>query len=708
MKLHISLALSTILVTTLNANNDYDLMSTLTLEELMDIPISTSTGTAKPLSLAPSIATVITDRDIAHSSARTLNEILEKVPGLHLYPSSAQYQTLQYDIRGIHTKYNPQIMILMNGTSTQTLKIAAPNTHLDLPLSAVKRIEIVRGPGSVLYGANAYSGVINIITKDAEYFSGSIESGIRYGSFNSGEVWLNHGDIKDNFSYSFNLSASSSDGDDGRIFQTDFQKILDTALPFGTSASLSPGTINSEFKKYNFNLFIERKNLKINIWANAIRDGGTGTGIANALDPKGTFSNERIHADTYYTQKLNDEIKLEHKLALSYNKTKSFLHIFPAGTTLPIGTDGNFGGQPVGGVVTFSDGYIGTPGDIEKTISYKSTLLTNRYENHMVRISGGFSFGKFEAIENKNFGPDVINGTEGIVNGTLTNGRGLNNTIYMPDVNRKVFFISVQDEWQFSPNWELTTGVRYDYFSDTDYTVNPRLALVWQTSNTLTTKLLYGSAFRAPSLIELYVKNNPVGIGNIDVEPEKIDTLELAFDYYPTDKLRGVIDFYYYKAKDLIDAKGVSLDNVGEQTGYGVELEVNYQPIKELTLKADYAYRYTKDETTNQEVTDAPKNLAHAELDWSFSRDLYTNVELFWIADMKRAIGDTREKIDNYSITNASISYRTKNNITLNISARNIFDKKIYEPSPSQGALGELDDYQMQGRYAFMEVKYIF
>jgi len=708
MRFSTATLLSTCLTSSLLAQADFDLIDTLTLEELMNLPITVSTGTSKSLSLAPAMATVITEADIANSSARRLSEVLERVPGLHMYPAYAQFQTLQYDIRGIRTKYNPQAMILVNGTSIQNLKIGAPNTHIDFPLTAVKRIEVVRGPGSVVYGANAYSGVINIVTKDAEYLSKNSQAGIRHGSFKTSEAWLNYGAIKSDYSYALNLSFSRSDGDNDRIFRTDFQKVLDNALPFGSNASLAPGPINSEYKKYNVNFAFNYNNFKANIWALIMKDGGTGAGIANALDPYGSYENGRVHTDLYYFQKLNEHSKLEHKLALSYNQTKSYLKIFPSGAILPIGIDGNFGGDPVGGVVTFSDGYIGTPGEIEKSIAYESTLLSEMYENHMLRISTGFSYANFRAIEFKNFGPNIIDGTEGIVDGTLTNTHGLNSTIYMPDENRKVFFVSMQDEWSFAPNFELTAGVRYDHFSDTDYSINPRIALVWQSSKSLTSKLLYGRAFRAPSFIELYVQNNPVGLGNKEVNPETIDTIELAFDYYPTTDLRAVIDFYYYQAKDLIDAQGVSLGNVGEQKGRGIEFEVSYQPNSDLTLKADYVYRHTKSETTKQKAVDAPKNLAHAELSWKFYHDWHLNANIFWVADMSRAVGDTREKVDDYSTTNVSLIHKLKNGVTLNVSARNLFDEHIYEPSPSQGALGELDDYRMQGRYLFAELTYSF
>ena len=702
-----SIILSTILLTSISlADDDFNLLNTFTLEEMMDLSISSSTGTYKPISMAPSIATIITDKDIARSNARTLGEILEKVPGVHVYLSNVSNQAPLIDIRGIRTNTNPQVMILINGTSVQALKKGSPNPHFDIPLSAVKRVEVVRGPGSVVYGANALSGVINVITKDAEYLSQKNEAGLRLGSFNSSEVWLNYGSIENSFAYAFNFSIMTSDGDNERILKTDFQTILDTALPFGSQASLAPAPLQTGFKKYNLNANIQNGNFNLNIWANALVNAGTGSGVANALDSSGSYDNSRLHTDLYYTQRVNENYKLEHKLSLIYNKTETYLNVFPAGAILPIGTDGNFGGSPLGGVVTFSNGYIGTPGDTEKIISYESTLIIDKYKSQIIRLNGGYSYGKYEAFATQNFGPGVINGTEGVVDGSLTSLTG-NIGIYMPNVNRKQFFISVQDEWSFSPNWELTAGIRYDNFSDFGSTVNPRLALVWQTSDKVTSKLLYGRAFRAPSFTELYAQNNPVTISNKNIDPETIDTFELSFSYYPNSKVYSLIDFYYYKLDNLIGQIGNLVDNSGKQKGYGIELEVSYQPNSDFTIKADYAYRYTKNEKTDKQVADAPKNLAHLEADWKFSQNLYANAELFWVADMKRLESDTRKNVNNYTTVNTTLSYRVKKDLTANISARNLFNEDICEPSP-YSALGELDDYPMQGRYIFGEVRYHF
>ena len=126
-----------------------------------------ATGTAKPIRFAPSIASVITIDDIQRSGARTLAEVLESVPGIHI-SDSVLFDDDLISIRGVHTSNNPQVLVLIDGVEVRHLFTAARPAGFRLPLGNVHRIEIIRGPGSAIYGADAFSGVINVITKSGQ------------------------------------------------------------------------------------------------------------------------------------------------------------------------------------------------------------------------------------------------------------------------------------------------------------------------------------------------------------------------------------------------------------------------------------------------------------------------------------------------------------------------------------------------------------
>ena len=154
--------------------------------------VSIATGSSQPIARAPAVATVITAAQIKEIGATDLDQILEIVPGLHVAKFFQGYQPI-YTIRGIYSDTNPQVLMLINGISITNLYLGnRSQVWGGMPVNDISRIEVIRGPGSALYGADAYAGVINIITKDATEIQGT-ELGARLGSYNSREVWLLHG-----------------------------------------------------------------------------------------------------------------------------------------------------------------------------------------------------------------------------------------------------------------------------------------------------------------------------------------------------------------------------------------------------------------------------------------------------------------------------------------------------------------------------------
>lgn len=204
--------------------------------------ISIATGGQQPITRAPAVATVITARDIDAMGATDLDQALESVPGVHVSMLNIGLKSI-YSFRGIFTGENPQVLMLVNGIPiTNVFWGDRSQMWGGMPLENVARIEVIRGPGSALYGADAFSGVINVITKTAADIRGT-EYGLRAGSFNSRDAWLQHGGKLGALDAAFYLRVGDTDGQKG-IIQQDAQSALDALL--GTRASLAPGPINAE------------------------------------------------------------------------------------------------------------------------------------------------------------------------------------------------------------------------------------------------------------------------------------------------------------------------------------------------------------------------------------------------------------------------------------------------------------------------------
>jgi outer membrane receptor for ferrienterochelin and colicins len=702
----ISSLLITALITPLLAVQDIDAYFSMPMEDLLNLTIISSTGTPSSLSDAPSIATVITAKQIERSSARTLDEVLAMVPGLHVNYTGA-YQRGGYDIRGISaTTFNSQILTLINGTSIDKLETGSPFQRFTFPASAIQRVEVIRGPGSAVYGADAFAGVVNIITKDAYYLSTHSQAGVRYGTYNQSEVFGNYGEIYENgINLGLNLSYISSDGDNRRVVHNDVQTTFDTL--FGTNASLAPSTLHSQFDVFNLNMNLSFEKFSMNLWSYLQQDNGTGAGAANALDNKGDITGNYFIVDLNHNSYSSSTLEWNNKLTLSYLEEISTLHLFPSGATLPIGDDGNFF-TPGGGLVTFTEGAIGIPTIEEHKIALESTLNISIFDNHQIRLSTGVISTDLIARESLNFGPSVLNGTEGSVDGSLTDVSDTPFT-FIPNVNRTILFLSAQDEYKLSSTWNITAGLRYDHYSDFGNTINPRVGLVWHNSKAFTTKLLYGRAFRAPSAGELYFKNNPGILGNKELSPETINTVELGTTYSPNTHVKSSINFYWYEADNLIintpDSTGARIaKNIGAQHGAGIELESIYKINHDILISADYAYRWTKNETTKTSVKNVPIHIAHAMFDWAFFKYFYLNSEIFIVADTPRELGDAREKVKDYQVVNSSFGYKISQHFETSISARNLFDVKYYHPSDAN----PVGDYPIEGFNIFATLKYRF
>jgi len=274
--------------------------------------------------------------------------------------------------------------------------------------------------------------------------------------------------------------------------------------------------------------------------------------------------------------------------------------------------------------------------------------------------------------------------------------------------SRSVNYVYVQDEWAFTKDWYLTAGVRHDRYSDFGDTTNPRIALVWETAYNLTSKLLYGRAFRPPSFSELYNINNPVLIGNPNLKPETIESTELAFVWQATSTLQANLNMFNYQMKDILrpDTSGLA-QNAGKQNGQGFEAELVWDASANVRMSGNYAQQRSIDETTNQDAGNAPRHHFYARLDWRLVPRWTLDTQLNYIADRKREPGDIRPPIADYSTVDLTLrSQKVASGWLFAFSIRNLFDADAREPSPSPGLIP--NDLPLAPREGRVELNYQF
>ncbi len=147
-------------------------LADLPLEQLLNITVSSACKKSEKLSGAPAAIFVITAEDIRRSGFTSLPEVLRMVPGLYVAQSNAH--TWAISARGFSDMNNNKMLVLIDGRSVYSPLFGGVFWDVqDLPLENVERIEVIRGPGGTLWGANAVNGVINVITKSAEQTQGA-------------------------------------------------------------------------------------------------------------------------------------------------------------------------------------------------------------------------------------------------------------------------------------------------------------------------------------------------------------------------------------------------------------------------------------------------------------------------------------------------------------------------------------------------------
>jgi outer membrane receptor protein involved in Fe transport len=554
-------------------------------------------------------------------------------------------------------------------------------------------------PASSTSSPSPFAGVINIITKSAAELGGG-ELGLRGGSFDTRNGWAQYGGKLGPLAVAGYLRAGQSDGF-RRTVQADAQSGLDAL--FGTRASLAPGSVNTGWDAVDGSLDLGHGKVHLRTTYKLREKLGTGAGISEALDPVGKGRSERLAVEL---SAADIDLASNWKLSLSGSHARYVqehdvpLQLFPAGA---------FGGS-------FTTGMRGAPNTWERQTRLSAVASYLGLDGHTVRLGVGHDrLNMYRTQELKNFTFITVGPLAGLP-APLPGGQIVEVPVaesFLEPHARRVSYAYVQDEWAFARDWALTAGVRYDRYSDFGGTTNPRLALVWDASLDLTGKLMFGRAFRAPAFADLY-SFNPVTRGNPSLKPETINTLEAAVAWQIRPDAQINLSVFRYTMKDIIrttaDAAGgpSSFNNTGSRRGRGAELEGVWDASRSLRLAAHYAYQRSVDEQTGGDAGYAPHHHAYARADWRMVNGWLASAQANHVAGRARPVGDARPPVPDYTTVDLTLrSGRALGDWELALSARNLFDADVREPSLAPGA-SIPGDLPMAPRSVYLQATYRF
>lgn len=251
--------------------------------------------------------------------------------------------------------------------------------------------------------------------------------------------------------------------------------------------------------------------------------------------------------------------------------------------------------------------------------------------------------------------------------------------------------------------------MRRDHYSTVGDSINPRLALIYNPRPETILKVLYGTAFRAPNVYELYF----IGTGmkpSQNLKPEQITSHEFVIEHQFQPNLRLSTSFYYNQISNLINqvidpADGLLVfRNAGQTTAKGTEFELERAWERDMKLRASYAWQLSQDQGSGMELVNSPRHLV--KLNYSmplFNKAVHCGMELQYIGRRKTLAG---RYAGGYAVANLTlISQKLAHGLEISASLYNLFDRRYVDP----GRPEHLQDVILQdGRNFRVKLSYLF
>ncbi|TAN70460.1 MAG: TonB-dependent receptor [Methylobacter sp.] len=519
------------------------------LEQLMSVELETVTASkySQKLSETASSVTVIGKDQIQQFGFRTLSDVLRTVPGFFITNNR------EYDNAGVRgfdqsAAYNGRLLVMIDGIRMNEAIYDSGFTDNALPIDMdlVERVEVVRGPGSSLYGNNAFFAVINVITK-------------RGGNYQGGELagaWSSFDTYKGRASYGRKLDNGLDFLASGTGFNSAGQslQIPEAASP-GNPLGESSGANNEHDKQ-----FFAKAN-----WGNFSFEGGYGRRFKGI--PGGIFG---VDFGTPASSLQDSEAFVN----LQYQKALSPKLDF---TARAFYGDYDFKGQ----------------------YRYGGTLISNL--NH-----AWWSGMEMRLLSSHFDGHKLLAGVEVQENWQLQLYADSSPPVSVSqddshDTHRVGIFL--QDDMDLTKRLKLSLGARFDDSSLSSQSMfSPRVGLVYQMLTDTVFKLQYGKAFRAPTIAQQYytVYGIPSQMPNKGLQPEQIDTVSLAWEQAFAENWHFTATGYYLKQSKRLGLENLDsfqhTVNLGADIGYGGEFEVQRRWDNGALLRSGYSLAFAKDQ----------------------------------------------------------------------------------------------------------------
>ncbi|MCP4218340.1 MAG: TonB-dependent receptor, partial [bacterium] len=567
----------------------------MSLEELLSTPVTTASLRAQSLTDAPSNIAVVTREMIERRGYRSLVEVLEDQAGFDFlnYEDGGGENATFVISRGIGGGLaNVNLLIMVDGIPQNFINFnwATLFTFEGL-FNDLDRIEIIGGPGSSLYGAQAFSGVINFITK-AEHMGLYAKAG--YGSNNTRDMNVHFGHkVSNKFHFSLALRKFDTDGDDGdRIdpggyFHGNIAPYFLTQHydPNGNYVTNYPNPRGGQPLPDGFATWADTLSFRLKVTAGNTEFGAfywdnnrASASYISGFEYYVTGDTHRSHQRGYHAYAKNST-DFSKRFSLESTLVYRTSIIMPK-------TGAEYTYRFDNMVKSYSS--FSNQAYLEERLSYmlndKDNLLFGFRLMSSAKTQRAISLAQYADM----YSSEVSSSWD-----IAASGGGLYQSKNTPTIN--VFEVAmyglINNQW--SEKFATSVGGRFDYSSEFGSIFNPRLSLIYKPMKQLNLKLLYGSAFRQPGIYELTSEF----YGNPDLEPEKIKTYELEVNSRLSNKLNLRMNIFYSSMTDFIGfssapekPSGRKYDNIAKSEVRGLSLNLNFEPIRHFMVFGNYMF----------------------------------------------------------------------------------------------------------------------
>src|SRR5579863_5697232 len=635
-------------VRTATAQEETKDLGQASLEELGNIQVYSASKHLQNASAAPASVTVITADEIQKYGYRTLADILESVRSFYI-TSDRLYSYVGVRGFGRLGDWNSRILVLIDGhrVNNNVDGNGMLGTEFPVDVDLIERVEIIRGPSSSLYGAQAFLAVINVITRKPSQQKG-VELSFEPSSFGS---------------YKGRVSLSSQYRGVDMLLSGTFYNSQGRTLFFPQFDS--PGT------NYGITSTTDYENSQ-HVLATVSFHGFTLQGLYSERD-KGMPS---TFFGTLFNDPSTQDIRNQQYIDLGYQ------HSVSEQWDLMVRT--SYDQSRLQGLQAYSTGLP----DGSTTVDVYSTR--GGWWNSEAKLSG-------TVMERHK----VTMGTE--ITDNLRQDQGNYTPIgnmFVPYPGSSVIWaLYGQDEFAITHNLTLSAGLRYDHYSFFGGTTNPRLGLIYHLFHPTTLKLLYGTAFRAPVPFERTPDFGSFYDPNLHLGPEHIQSLEGVVEQGIGQHFTLSTSVFRNSIRDLISLQAQSSGqseyvNFGSADAIGVEVELDAHLAGGLQGRASYSYVHAEDPVIHQLLNNSPQHLGKLNLSIPVAQKrLFASLDAQYTSPALTLAGNT---VSGFAVFNVTLlGHSLGKHLDASASVYNLFDKKYFNPGRPEDPE---DSIQQDGR----------